>query len=166
MIENCLQRMEKINPGDAQFYMWIRRLFDTIDLRVHIDSIYMKKRDDLIRGYQEVMPLIYTCFERFLSVEDLIHPQELSHISPNRVVDMTKDYNLNTIDGVIESVSSIVQLLEMYVDSNSEGKCRFIDLFYIAMYQLLFNLYVIVGKRDKLKEYDVRGAVYAKSVRP
>ena len=166
MIETCLQRIRKINPGDVQFYMWIRRLFDSIDLRMHLDSIYMKKQTDIIQEYQQIMPLIYTCFEKFLTVESLVHPPELEGVPPSRVIAMSKEYNLSTIEGVAESVGSILQLLELYADANSKSDCRFIDLFYMVIYQLLYNIHVIIGQKDGLKEYDVRSVLYVKGVRP
>ena len=36
----------------------------------------------------------------------------------------------------------------------------------MVMYQLLYNIHVILGKPDKLKEYDVRRAVYVKHISP
>jgi len=166
MIETCLQRIRKINPGDVQFYMWIRRLFDSIDLRVHLDSIYMKKRNDVIQEYQQLMPLIYTCFEKFLAVDALVHPPELEGLLPSRVIAMSKEYDLNTIEGVTESVGSILQLLELYANANSESDCRFIDLFYVVIYQLLYNIHIIIDQKDGLKEYDVRSVLYVKGIRP
>jgi uncharacterized protein with von Willebrand factor type A (vWA) domain len=166
MIETCLKRMKEINPGDVKFYMWIRRLYDSVEHHVHESSIYIKKQTDVIKEYEQLTPLIYTCFENFLKTDTIIHPQELEGITPSRVVAMSKEYDLTTLDGVTESVSFILQFLELYARCNCDKESRFIDLFYIVIYRLLSNIHTILGIEGKLKEYDVREALYVQCVRP
>ena len=115
MIEICLQRVKDINPRNVEFYVWIRRLFDSVDMRLSLQSIYIKKQTDLIKEYAQVMPLIYTIFEKFMRVEKVKHPPELEGLSPARIVEMTKEYSLNTTEGIIESVEAVLQLLEFYI---------------------------------------------------
>jgi len=96
MIEQCLKNIRDIDPGKVQFYMWIRRLYDAVELKIKIDSIYIKKQNDLIKEYAGVTTLIYTIFERLLSVDNVAVPPELDGISPQRAVEISKEYDLNT----------------------------------------------------------------------
>ena len=166
MIEQCLKNIRDIDPGKVQFYMWIRRLYDAVELKIKIDSIYIKKQNDLIKEYAGVTTLIYTIFERLLSVDNVAVPPELDGISPQRAVEISKEYDLNTVEGVTASVGFILQLLGLYVQSKKEGEHYFIDLFYMVIYNLLYNIHVITQNPESLPYYDIRGGLYVQGIRP
>ena len=104
MVETCMKRVEGVDIGGVPFFVWLRRLYDTIDSRINVNSIHLKKQTDIIAEYQTVMPLMYSCFERFMAVETVVHPEELSGVTPARVVDMSKEYDLTDVNGVRDSV--------------------------------------------------------------
>jgi len=59
-----------------------------------------------------------------------------------------------------------LQLLGLYVQSKKEGEHYFIDLFYMVIYNLLYNIHVITQNPESLPYYDIRGGLYVQGIRP
>lgn len=158
--EECLGRVSSINPGSTPFYMWMRRLYDTVDLRINVSSLVLKKRADLIPEYQNLMPLIYACIDKIMSLETLIHPEELNGVDYTRVIEMSKEYDLQDVKGICDSVEFLLQFIELYVGSNEDTNRQVLDIFYLVLYQLYFNIHIILGQRDVVPEYDIGSVIH------
>jgi len=166
MVEFCLAKIRTTDPGSVPFYIWIRRLFDTVDLRITIESIYIKKQLDIVHEYKQITPLVDTIMEKFLTAESVLHPEELGRITPLQAIELAKEHDLETMDGVVDAVEAFLQLLELYVENNKDTENYFIDLFYLVLYQLYCNLLVIMGRGDTVKHFDIRSGLYVQGVRP